>query len=37
MQALRGDQMLELVRALDDVMNNTSVILLFEALRIHIV
>jgi hypothetical protein len=31
MQALRGDQMLELVRALDDVMNNTSVILLFQA------
>jgi len=31
MQALRGDQMLEIVRALDDVMNNTSVILLFEA------
>lgn len=31
MQALRGEQMLELVRALDDVMNNTSVILLFKA------
>jgi hypothetical protein len=31
MQALRGDQMLELVRALDGVMNNTSVILLFKA------
>jgi hypothetical protein len=31
LQALRGDQMLELVRALDDVMNNTSVILLFQA------
>ncbi|HJQ24142.1 MAG TPA: hypothetical protein VKA60_09530 [Blastocatellia bacterium] len=30
MQALRGDQMLELVRALDTVMNNTSVILLFQ-------
>jgi len=31
MQKLRGEQMLELVRALDDVMNNTSVILLFQA------
>lgn len=31
MQSLRGDQMLELVRALDTVMNNTSVILLFQA------
>jgi hypothetical protein len=31
MQSLRGEQMLELVRALDDVMNNTSVILLFQA------
>lgn len=31
MQTLRGEQMLELVRALDDVMNNTSVILLFQA------
>jgi hypothetical protein len=31
MQTLRGEQMLELVRALDDVMNNTSVVLLFQA------
>jgi hypothetical protein len=31
MQSLRADQLLEIVRALDDVMNNTSVILLFEA------
>ena len=31
MQKLRGEQMLELVRALDGVMNNTSVILLFQA------
>lgn len=31
MQALRADQMLEIVRALDDVMNNTSIILLFKA------
>lgn len=31
MQSLRADQLLELVRALDEVMNNTSVILLFEA------
>jgi len=30
MQSLRADQLLEIVRALDDVMNNTSVILLFE-------
>lgn len=30
MQATRGDQLLDLVRALDSVMNNTSVILLFE-------
>ena len=30
MDALRGDQMLDLVRILDDQMNNTSVILLFE-------
>jgi hypothetical protein len=29
-RALRAEQMLELVRALDDVLNNTSVILLFE-------
>jgi hypothetical protein len=31
MDALRGDQLLELVRVLDKQMNNTSVILLFEA------
>lgn len=31
MQSLRADQLLEIVRALDDVLNNTSVILLFEA------
>jgi len=31
MDAMRGDQLLELVRALDKQMNNTSVILLFEA------
>ncbi|HEX3149623.1 MAG TPA: hypothetical protein VHR66_16225 [Gemmataceae bacterium] len=31
MDALRGDQLLQLVRALDKQMNNTSVILLFEA------
>lgn len=30
MQSLRADQLLEIVRAMDDVMNNTSVILLFE-------
>ncbi len=30
-QAARGDQLLGLVRALDSAMNNTSVILLFEA------
>ena len=30
MDALRGDQLLDLVRILDDQMNNTSVILLFE-------
>ena len=29
-RALRAEQMLEIVRALDDVLNNTSVILLFE-------
>ena len=29
-QSLRGEQLLEIVRALDDQMNNTSVILLFE-------
>ena len=31
MRNLRGEQMLEIVRALDKVMNNTSIILLFEA------
>jgi hypothetical protein len=31
MDALRADQLLELVRVLDKQMNNTSVILLFEA------
>jgi hypothetical protein len=31
LQHLRGNQVLELVRALDDVMNNTSLILLFQA------
>jgi hypothetical protein len=31
MDALRGDQLLEIVRSLDKQMNNTSVILLFEA------
>lgn len=31
MNAVRGHQLLELVRILDSVMNNTSVILLFEA------
>lgn len=31
MDALRGDQLLEIVRVLDQQMNNTSVILLFEA------
>jgi hypothetical protein len=31
MDALRGDQLLEIVRQLDKQMNNTSVILLFEA------
>lgn len=31
MDALRGDQLLQIVRALDKQMNNTSVILLFEA------
>jgi hypothetical protein len=30
-QKVRGDQLLELVRELDDAMNNTSVILLFQA------
>lgn len=30
LQSLRGDQMLEIVRSLDKVMNNTSVILLFR-------
>lgn len=30
MQSLRADQLLEIVRALDAVMNNTSIILLFE-------
>jgi hypothetical protein len=30
MQTLRADQLLEIVRALDEVMNNTSIILLFE-------
>lgn len=31
LDALRADQLLQIVRALDDQMNNTSVILLFEA------
>jgi ribonuclease BN (tRNA processing enzyme) len=31
MDSARGDQLLELVRILDEAMNNTSVILLFEA------
>jgi hypothetical protein len=31
LHAARGDQLLEIVRSLDDAMNNTSVILLFEA------
>ncbi len=31
MKSVRGDQLLEIVRALDTAMNNTSVILLFEA------
>lgn len=31
LRAARGEQLLELVRILDDAMNNTSVILLFEA------
>jgi hypothetical protein len=31
LRELRGDQLLELVRALDTAMNNTSLILLFEA------
>jgi hypothetical protein len=31
MQSLRADQLLEIVRAMDDVLNNTSVIILFEA------
>jgi hypothetical protein len=31
MDAARGDQLLELVRILDEAMNNTSVILLFES------
>lgn len=30
MNALRGEQLLEIVRSLDKVMNNTSIILLFE-------
>jgi hypothetical protein len=30
MRSMQGDQLVELVRALDDAMNNTSVILLFE-------
>jgi hypothetical protein len=30
LQSLRGNQLLEIVRALDDEMNNTSLILLFE-------
>ncbi|HSF38409.1 MAG TPA: hypothetical protein VLT87_01375 [Thermoanaerobaculia bacterium] len=30
LQALRGDQILEIVRILDEAMNNTSLILLFE-------
>jgi len=33
MEAIRGDQMLEIVRTLDRAMNNTSVILLFQAGR----
>lgn len=30
MQSLRADQLLEIVRALDEVLNNTSIILMFE-------
>ena len=30
LEAIRGDQLLEIVRILDDAMNNTSLILLFE-------
>jgi hypothetical protein len=31
LRAIRGDQLLEIVRIMDDVLNNTSIILLFEA------
>jgi hypothetical protein len=31
LSSLRGEQLLEMVRVLDDVLNNTSLILLFEA------
>jgi hypothetical protein len=31
MKAMRGDQLLRIVRAMDDALNNTSVILLFKA------
>lgn len=30
LRAIRGDQLLEIVRAMDEVLNNTSIILLFE-------
>ena len=33
LQSIRGEQLLEIVRVLDDAMNNTSVILLFEVGR----
>ncbi len=33
LEAIRGDQLLEIVRILDDAMNNTSLILLFEVGR----